>query len=80
MFNEEPGRRSNMKGDIERCFPDALVRENEGIDYLYRASILREQVVDVIRDMVTDIDYPSFKGSLTAVSRGASATTRTLQQ
>jgi hypothetical protein len=54
-----------MKGDIERCFPHALVRENEGVDYLYRASILREQVVDVIRDMVTDIDYPSFKGSLT---------------
>lgn len=56
--------RARAKGDIERYFPAAIVRENEGSDYRFRASIPRFEVVNRIAKTIHDINYPDFKESI----------------
>lgn len=63
--------RARVKGDIERYFPGADVQRTDDADYLYRATIPRSQVMDVVMDVVRNIDYTSFKGALKDKSRYA---------
>lgn len=61
--------RSRIKGDIERCWPTAAVRENEGSDYRFRASIPRTEVINKVAKIVKEINYPDFKASLVDTKR-----------
>lgn len=61
--------RARVKGDIERYFPAADVQRTDDADYLYRATIPRAQVMDVVMDVVRNINYTSFKGALKDKSR-----------
>jgi hypothetical protein len=55
--------RSRRPGDIEKVFPDAVVRESLGTDYRYRSVMPRSVVADAMARVVDSIDYPNFKGS-----------------
>jgi hypothetical protein len=63
--------RARQDGDIEQAFPDVdvEVREGEGTDYPYRASLSRQAVADTISDHVMRIDYGNFKASIRDVER-----------
>jgi hypothetical protein len=56
--------RARFKGDIERIFPTAEVREGEGTDYRFRASIHAELVASTIAVRLNVINYPNFKNSV----------------
>lgn len=56
--------RARVRGDIESVFPSAIVREGEGWDYPFRATIPRAEVVSAIAARIESIDYPSFKDSV----------------
>lgn len=56
--------RARRKGDIERIFRAAKVRESDGTDYRYRANIPRHVVAQTIANAITDIDYNNFKDSV----------------
>lgn len=56
--------RARIKGDIERVFPDAVVYQREGSDYLYRADVQAGEVSVVIAHRITQIDYTNFKSSV----------------
>ena len=63
----DPSRRlvrARFAGDIEELFPDAVVREGEGTDYRYRASVPAEEVAQRLADYVRQIEYGNFKDSL----------------
>jgi len=53
--------RGRLRGDIEEYFPDANVFIDEDADYRFRAFIKRDQVADVVKQAVMDINYPKFK-------------------
>jgi hypothetical protein len=60
--------RSRVKEHITRYWPDADVKRTPGThrDYLYRASISRDDVAKVIADYVmNDISEGNFKASVT---------------
>jgi hypothetical protein len=57
--------RSRFKGHIQRIFGDvAVVEEETGTDYEYRAFLSKELVSKVIADAINDIDYGNFKNEL----------------
>ena len=56
--------RARVKGDIEKHFPDSITTETPDADYLYRASIPRQEVATAIALIATGIDYSNFKNSV----------------
>ena len=56
--------RARRPGDIESVFPDAKVARRPGRDYLYRASINRDEVAATIACAALKINYPNFKDSV----------------
>lgn len=56
--------RGRIKGDIERVFPGYLVLENEGTDYRFRTVVPRRIVAGKLAEIVDDIGYKNFKGSV----------------
>lgn len=56
--------RARFAGDIRRVFPDAKVETTPGRDYLYRARIPREVVMEAIAKNIAAINYGNFKGSV----------------
>lgn len=62
--------RARKRGDIERVFPDAVVRRGGGTDYAYRATLDRSDVANVIADVINNaIRYPNFKDAVRAADR-----------
>jgi hypothetical protein len=61
--------RGRAEGDIERVFPGAKVVKGAGTDYLFRASIPRKKVAEVIAEQIMSIDYLNFKGATTEDDR-----------
>lgn len=57
--------RARRKGDIEKVFPEAKVRRDDGTDYLYRAPIKRDVIAKAMAGEVARINYPNFKDSVT---------------
>ncbi len=53
--------RARFKGDIERHFPHAEVKEIPGTDYRFRADVDRLEVVAMVNAYAFNIDYPNFK-------------------
>jgi hypothetical protein len=56
--------RARLPGNLEQLFPNAVVREDEGTDYRFRATIPREIVAQALFDHVMAIDYTNFKSSV----------------
>ncbi len=56
--------RARVAGQIEAVFPDAVVRKTHGTDYLYRAAIKRVDICAAMSNMVMNLDYDNFKGSI----------------
>lgn len=56
--------RARVPGHIERVFPDAKVFTDSQADYLYRAFIQREVVVQAVAANISKIDYDNFKDSV----------------
>lgn len=56
--------RARRRGDIERIFPGARVRQSEETDYRYRATIKKRRVADVLARECLDINYPNFKATV----------------
>jgi hypothetical protein len=56
--------RSRFPGHVESVFPRANVTEDTGTDYRYRAELNSKEVSRVIARLVSQIDYPNFKDSL----------------
>lgn len=56
--------RARRRGDIEAVFPEAVIIENAGTDYRYRARIGRNQVADVVARQVENIQYGNFKSTV----------------
>ena len=62
--------RARNKGDIQRVFGRGMkVSRAPQNDYLYRATIARETVAEVIKRGLLDIDYGNFKNSIPAEMR-----------
>lgn len=62
--------RARMRGDIERVFRGAKVRETPPpADYRFRARIDRHEVADALRYEALQIDYTNFKKSVPDKSR-----------
>lgn len=57
--------RGRFAGDIQNVFPSAKVSKNPDRDYLYRASIPRDDVADAVAIAVEQIDYHNFKDEAT---------------
>lgn len=56
--------KARIKGDIEKIFPKANVRENIGTDYKYRAFLPKWVVSKAIKKSIEAIDYDNFKDSV----------------
>lgn len=56
--------RARVEGDIERVFPDAIVKTNSGSDYMYRAYLPKRRVSKAIKKSIENIDYDNFKDSV----------------
>lgn len=56
--------RGRVAGDIEAVFPDALVTEDAGTDYRFRASLPREQVAKAMHEAVMNLDWSNFKAQV----------------
>ena len=56
--------RARFEGDIERMWPDADVLVGRGSDYLFRAFLPRQLVVEVLAQRLLSVDYGNFKGSV----------------
>lgn len=56
--------RARLPGDIEAVFPLAAVTKTPNRDYLYRATVSREDVKLAMAAEVERIDYSNFKGSV----------------
>lgn len=56
--------RSRFPNHIQRVFHKAIVTEDTGTDYRYRAELNSKEVSRVIARLVSQIDYPNFKDSL----------------
>ena len=57
--------RARRPGDLERYFPDAVIKKTVGNDYLFRAEISREEVARVVGEYVMNITASNFKDSVT---------------
>lgn len=58
--------RSRISGHLEAVFPDAEVREDEGSDYRFRATIAREVVGEALFNRVMKLHATNFKDSVTS--------------
>jgi hypothetical protein len=58
--------RARRKGDIQKLFPKAQVKETIGTDYLYRAVIKRTEVAAVMAQIAMELAYGNFKDSIPA--------------
>jgi hypothetical protein len=56
--------RGRFPDDIKTVFPEAEVSETPEADYRFRAFLPRRIVAARLADVVNDIDYPNFKGSV----------------
>jgi hypothetical protein len=57
--------RARRQGDIQKVFPNAVVKKTIGNDYLYRAAIKRAEVAEAFATLALDtIDYPNFKNTV----------------
>ena len=56
--------RARFRGDLEAMFPEAEVHEDVGTDYRFRAWVDRVEVVQMIADAATEIDYTNFKSTV----------------
>ena len=56
--------RGRVRGDIEKYFPDAEVKETPDNDYLFRAFIPRMRVAGEIAVAVNAISYTNYKASV----------------
>lgn len=56
--------RARREGDIEKVFPNAVVKQTIGVDYLYRAVVDRAEVGATLANCAYDIDYSNFKDSI----------------
>lgn len=56
--------RARVAGDIEAVFPDAVVKQNGGTDYRYRAVLPRELVAKAMHDAVMNLNWSNFKGAV----------------
>jgi hypothetical protein len=56
--------RARVKGDIERVFPKARVKETPNRDYRFRSLIPRKIIASVMAEEVMNIDYCNFKSSV----------------
>ena len=62
--------RARNKGDIQRVFGRGVkVTRSPMNDYLYRAFVPREQVAEVVKRSILDIDYTNFKDSIPSAMR-----------
>lgn len=56
--------RARRAGDIEKIFPDAKVTRYTKSDYLFRAVVLKADVITAMSRELDDIDYPNFKDAV----------------
>lgn len=56
--------RARRKGEIESVFPKARVEDTPRNDYRYRARIDREQVAQVMAEIIRKTDYKNFKATV----------------
>jgi len=56
--------RARRPDDIQRLWPDAVVRETGGTDYRYRAVLPRAEVAAAIAEAVSGISYGNFKSAV----------------
>ena len=56
--------RGRRKGEIESIFPGASVEITRRNDYLYRARIDREQVAQVMAEMIRNLNYSNYKSTI----------------
>lgn len=56
--------RARVRGDIEKVFPGADVKETIDSDYRFRAWLDRDVVAVAMTQEVGRIDYENFKGSI----------------
>lgn len=57
--------RARVKGDIEKVFPDAIVKRTPNADYRFRTTLDRDTVANAVNDAILDIDYGNFKNAVT---------------
>ncbi len=58
--------RSRVKGDIENVFPNSEVFELENSDYKYRSYIKKNDVSNILKNLVENINYDNFKNSISS--------------
>ena len=56
--------RARVAGDIEKLFPETKVIRMDDADYLFRAFIPKDRVVEVLSRAMGNIGYTSFKGGV----------------
>lgn len=56
--------RARREGDIEKVFPNAVVKQTVGVDYLYRAVVSRAEVASTIANCLYEVDYANYKDSI----------------
>lgn len=56
--------RARRQGDIQKVFPDAVVKKTIGNDYLYRATVKRTVVGEAMTKLAMDADYDNFKNTV----------------
>lgn len=57
--------RARRKGDIEKVFPGAKVREGIATDYQFRAAVKRDDLSKALAGEVARVTYSNFKDSIT---------------
>ena len=56
--------RARVAGDIEKFFPKAQVIRMDDADFLFRAFIPKQRVIEVLSSAIGNIEYTSFKGGV----------------
>ena len=56
--------RARRQGDLQRVFPGHAVQRTPGRDYLFRATVPRMDVANVLAELAFGIDYGNFKNSV----------------
>lgn len=56
--------RARRRGDLERVFPEAEVKETPRNDYRFRARLPRERVAQALAEAARGITYPNFKATV----------------
>lgn len=61
--------RARIASDIEAVFPDAVVKQNGGTDYRFRAVLPRELVAKAMHDAVMNLNWSNFKSAVKDLKR-----------